>query len=61
MKSNSSSFSRRRFLQTAATAAIAAPLLIRCSSEKKPRNGKINHACIGVGGMGWQDIQKIRM
>jgi predicted dehydrogenase len=56
----SRSFSRRSFLQTAATAAVAAPFIIRCSSEKKPRNGKLNHACIGVGGMGWQDLLKFR-
>jgi hypothetical protein len=60
MKDQSSSLSRRRFLQTAATAAIAAPFLIRCTSEKKNRNGRINHACIGVGGMGWGDLQKFK-
>lgn len=60
MKDQSSSLSRRRFLQTAATAAIAAPFLIRCTSEKRPRNGKVNHACIGVGGMGWGDLQKFK-
>ncbi len=58
MKSNASDFSRRKFIKTAATAAIAAPFIIRCSSDKTPRNGKLNHACIGVGGMGWSDLQK---
>ena len=45
--------SRRKFLQTAATGAIAAPLLI----ESCAQNGKLQHACIGVEGMGWVDLQ----
>ena len=52
--------SRRRFLQTAATAVIATPFFIRCSSGGKSPNGKLNHACIGVGGMGWSDLQKFK-
>ena len=58
MKSHTSDLTRRKFIKTAATAAIAAPFIIRCSSDKTPRNGKLNHACIGVGGMGWSDLQK---
>jgi endonuclease IV len=50
--------SRRSFIQTAATAVIAAPFIIRCKSEKKAPGSKLNHACIGVGGMGWGDLHK---
>jgi predicted dehydrogenase len=46
--------SRRKFLQTAATAAIAAPLLLESCAAKT----KLRHACIGVGGMmGLNDLQ----
>ena len=54
------SVSRRKFIQTAATTAIAAPFLIRCSSGTPPPASKLNHACIGVGGMGWGDLQKFK-
>lgn len=55
-------WSRRQFLRTAAVAGAAAPFLLSCSSTppvRKPvlANGKLNHACIGVGGMGWNDLQ----
>ena len=52
------SSSRRKFIQTAATAALTAPFIIRCKTEKKAPNSKLNHACIGVGGMGWGDLHK---
>ena len=51
--------SRRRFIQTAATAAVAAPFIIRCTSGDKAPN-ILRHACIGVGGMGWSDLQKFK-
>ena len=54
------SSSRRKFIQTAATAAIAAPFIIRCSSNATVPDSKLNHACIGVGGMGWGDLQKFK-
>jgi predicted dehydrogenase len=60
MKNQKFSVSRRRFIQTAATAAIAAPFLIRCKSNTKPPRTTLNHACIGVGGMGWGDLQKFK-
>jgi predicted dehydrogenase len=60
MKDTQNSVSRRRFIQTAATAAIAAPFILKCSSGKGSHNGKLNHACIGVGGMGWSDLQKFK-
>ena len=60
MKDNSFSPSRRKFLQTAATAAIAAPFILRCSSGNSSPKNILNHACIGVGGMGWSDLQKFK-
>ena len=54
------SVSRRKFIQTAATTAIAAPFLIRCTSGTPPPSSKLNHACIGVGGMGFGDLQKFK-
>jgi predicted dehydrogenase len=48
-------------LRTAAVAGLAAPF-VSCSSMQAgprsiPANEKLNHACIGVGGMGWVDLQ----
>ena len=60
MKDHTFSVSRRKFLQTAATAAIASPFILRCSSNAPSPNKKLNHACIGVGGMGWADLQKFK-
>ena len=58
MKDHTFSVSRRKFLQTAATAAVAAPFKFRCSSGNSSSSNILNHACIGVGGMGWADLQK---
>lgn len=44
---------RRRFLQTTAGAALAAPTLTRAADL----NGRVQHACIGVGGMGFNDLK----
>src|SRR5512133_2267592 len=57
-----SSCSRRHFLRAAALAAVSAPALFSCRAPRgagKPlgSNSKLNHACIGVGGMGWNDLQ----
>jgi predicted dehydrogenase len=52
--------SRRRFLQAATVAGLAAPLIVS-AAETRPRaispGGKLNHACIGVTGMGAVDLQ----
>lgn len=45
-----SNIPRRRFLQTAA-AGLAAPLAGPLRAQTKSPNGKLQHACIGVGGM----------
>lgn len=60
MNSQTRSYSRRRFIQTAATAAVAVPFLSRCSSGAPKNPNILNHACIGVGGMGWQDLQRFK-
>ncbi len=56
MKKNTG-LSRRKFLLAAATAAIAPPLLLRSTARAASQNKKLNHACIGVGGMGFHDLQ----
>jgi len=56
MMHKNSSVSRRKFIQTAATAAIAAPIILESCAPKT----KLRHACIGVGGMGWGDLQNFK-
>ena len=53
MNDQNSSLSRRKFIQTTATAAIAAPLILESCAPKT----KLRHACIGVGGMGLGDLK----
>jgi predicted dehydrogenase len=53
MNDRNFSISRRKFLQTAATGAIAAPLILESCKQD---DGILQHACIGVGGMGWGDL-----
>jgi predicted dehydrogenase len=60
MKDHNFSVSRRKFIQSAATAALAAPFIIRCSSNTPAAGKKLRHACIGVGGMGWHDLLKFK-
>jgi predicted dehydrogenase len=60
MTDHSFSVSRRKFIQTAATAAAAAPFILRCSSATSSKDNILKHACIGVGGMGWSDLQKFK-
>jgi len=62
----STPFSRRRFLRISAAAGISAPLLTSCkmltaTGRRDFAPGqKISHACIGVGGMGWNDLQNFK-
>jgi predicted dehydrogenase len=58
MKPNAveSKFTRRRFLRTTALAGLAAPFILPPGLRAAVPNGKLNHACIGVGGMGWNDL-----
>ena len=57
MKNLSNTQSRRDFIQKAAIAA-AAPLILGNAVHAFPRNKKLRHACIGVGGMGAHDFQQ---
>lgn len=51
------SFSRRKFIQTTATAALATPFILQsCATQTKLR-----HACVGVGGMmGLNDLKNFQ-
>lgn len=48
---------RRHFLQRTAIASAALPLFGIASSSGAEANSKLQHACIGVGGMGANDLQ----
>jgi predicted dehydrogenase len=57
---SSSNWSRRRFLQSSALAGLAAPFIFSSRSahgKLVSPNGNLQHASIGVGGMGWGDLQ----
>ena len=60
MKNQSNYLSRRKFIRTTTVAAIGAPLILSCARSKPSSDGKLRHACIGVGGMGWSDLNKFR-
>ncbi len=61
MKAHTFSVSRRRFLQKATTVAIAAPFIFKSTANAASQNSKLNHACIGVGGMmGMSDLQSFK-
>ena len=51
------SMSRRRFLQS--SAALGSVLFLPKLSLGKSANGKLQHASVGVGGMGFSDLQSI--
>lgn len=55
-RATESRFTRRQFLQTTALAGVAAPFVLPSGLRAASANGKLNHACIGVGGMGWNDL-----
>lgn len=57
MKKKSRSVSRRRFITTAATAAISAPFVLQSVAKAARPFQKLRHACIGVGGMGAHDLE----
>ncbi|QHT72285.1 Gfo/Idh/MocA family oxidoreductase [Rhodocytophaga rosea] len=60
MKAQTYTLSRRKFLSTLTTAAITSPLLLDSTASVAAQNRKLNHACIGVGGMGWHDLQQFK-
>lgn len=54
--------SRREFLRTTALASLAAPFMVSCQSSRPrviPANDKLRHACIGIGGMGTNDLNSL--
>ena len=50
--------SRRQFVRATVTASVTAPFVLKSSLRAASPNGKLNHACIGVGGMGWADLNE---
>ncbi len=60
MKNKPDQDTRREFLVKAATAAMAAPLLLNTTAQASGRTAKLRHACIGVGGMGWGDLNQFK-
>jgi predicted dehydrogenase len=50
-----SQFSRRSFVKTLGLSALAAPFITRGLMAQSP-NGMLQHASIGTGGMGWNDL-----
>ncbi|WP_209331857.1 Gfo/Idh/MocA family protein [Lunatimonas salinarum] len=50
--------SRRRFIQQAALAALTPPLLMSLPTNAASRKDKLRHAAVGVGGMGWHDLNR---
>lgn len=55
-----SSVSRRNFVRLTGTAAFGVPLLMRSAGRAASPNAKLNHACIGVGGMGVGDLENFQ-
>lgn len=54
------SLTRRRFLRTTALAGVAAPFVLRSPARAAGAgNSKLHHASIGVGGMGWNDLNSL--
>jgi len=58
MNTNATSLPRRRFLKGLTAAAAAAPAALPAITRAAP-NSRIQHACIGVGGMGGVDLGNI--
>ncbi len=60
MKNRNQNSSRRKFLLSAATALMAPPLILSLPAFAGAKRKKLSHACIGVGGMGWHDLQQFQ-
>lgn len=60
MSTKKNDISRREFILKAASAAVAAPLLISQAKMISPAANRLRHVCIGVGGMGWHDLNKFK-
>lgn len=57
MTNKNKSVTRRKFLGSISAAAVVAPFMMRPSVGLASPKNKLKHACIGVGGMGWHDLQ----
>lgn len=57
LMTNNRSFSRRSFLKTLGTAALATPFLTRGLMARSP-NSVLRHASFGASGMAWSDISE---
>jgi predicted dehydrogenase len=55
---SSCSFSRRSFLKTLATAALAVPF-VTSDLIARPPSGILQHASFGAGGMAWEDLRQL--
>src|ERR1043166_4777225 len=58
-------WSRGRFLRVAGFGVAATPFVwpltyARGQAQASSPNGRLNHACIGVNGMGWGDLQNFK-
>ncbi len=53
-------FGRRQFLRLAGWSGVAFPWISTTWTQAASPNGKLRHACIGVGGMGWNDLQNFK-
>lgn len=60
MSKNAKTLSRRNFILSAATTAVAPAILLQSSSAIPAQQTKLHHACIGVGGMGWHDLNTFK-
>ena len=60
MKNKKRPVSRRHFLATAATVALATPVILKASAKAAAPEKKLKHACIGVGGMGLNDLEQFK-
>ncbi len=52
--------SRRHFIQLTGGIAVGLPSVFRSSEGAVSPNSKLNPACIGVGGMGWVDLENFQ-
>jgi predicted dehydrogenase len=59
MKKNSS-VSRRRFIQRVTAATVTAPAIFQSVAKAATPAKKLRHASIGVGGMGFHDLQSFK-
>jgi predicted dehydrogenase len=51
--------SRRSFLQTAVLAGFGTPFILPAGLRAAAPNSRLSHACVGVGGMGWNDLNTL--